>query len=124
MSESLEPEQQKRRRKLGSMLADARLVTQDQLEQGLQESLLSSKRLGYTIVQAGVVTEEDLARCLSSQLGFPFVDLAHQQPDSRLTTIIPETLAKSYKAVPILLEGKKLIHGIADKMDFSTIHDM
>ncbi|TLY37621.1 MAG: type II secretion system protein GspE [Nitrospirae bacterium] len=124
MSESLEPEQQKRRRKLGSMLADARLVTQDQLEQGLQESLLSSKRLGETLVQAGVVTEEALARCLSSQLGFPFVDLAHQQPDSRLTTIIPETLAKRYQAVPIRLEGKTLIVAMADPLDFRAIQDL
>src|SRR2546426_6223681 len=123
----LKPEESgspKRRRKLGQVLMEAGLLSQDQLTKALEECARSGKRLGEYLVDQGIVSEHDLTSCLSNQLGFLFVDLAKEALNPELSSTIPEPLAKRYQAVPLRQEGKSLTVAMDNPLDFEAIQDI
>src|SRR5438309_1174959 len=68
----------KRRRKLGEVLLEAGLLTQDQLTKALEDCARSGQRLGEYLVDQAIVSERDIASRLSHQLGYLFVDLTKE----------------------------------------------
>ena len=114
----------KRRRKLGEVLMEAGLLTQDQLTTALEECARSGKRLGEYLVDQDIVSEHDIARRLSHQLGYLFFDLTKEALNPDLSATFPEPLAKRYQAVPIKLDGKSLTVAMADPLDFEAIRDL
>ncbi len=114
----------KRRRKLGETLIEAGLLSRTQLERAVEECGRTSKRLGEVLVDLAIVSEYDLTRCLSNQLGFLFVDLAKETLNTDLSLAVPEPLAKRYQAVPLRLEGKSLTVAMVDPLDFEAIRDL
>ncbi len=123
----LKPEESgspKRRRKLGEVLLEAGLLTQDQLTKALEECARSGKRLGEYLVDQTIVSEHDLTSCLSNQLGFLLVDLAREDLNPELASIVPEPIAKRYQAVPLRQEGKSLTVAMDNPLDFEAIQDI
>ena len=114
----------KRRRKLGEVLMEAGLLTQDQLTKALEECARSGQRLGEHLVDQGIVSERDIAWRLSHQLGYLFVDLTKETLNPDLSVTIPEPLARRYRAVPLILDGKSLTVAMADPLDFDAIQDI
>jgi len=115
---------QKRRRRLGEVLLDEGLLSQDQLTKALEEVTRTGKRLGEVLVAQDIVSEHDITWRLSHQLGYLFVDLTQERPDAAVSAIIPELLAKRYQAVPVRLDGKALTIAMADPLDFEAIQDL
>jgi type IV pilus assembly protein PilB len=115
---------QKRRRRLGEVLLDEGLLSQDQLTKALEEGTRTGKRLGEVLVAQDIVSEHDVTWRLSHQLGYLFVDLTKERPDPAVSAIIPEPLAKRYQAVPVRLDGKSLTIAMADPLDFAAIQDL
>src|SRR5437879_3501756 len=98
VKDSLKAEQSgapKRRRKLGAVLMEAGLLTQDQLTKALEECARAGKRLGEYLVDQAIVSEHDIAWRLSHQLGYHFVDLTKEELNPDLSVTIPEPLARS-----------------------------
>ena len=114
----------KRRRKLGEVLVEAGLLSQDQLAKALEECAKVGKRLGEYLVDQELVSEHDIAWRLSHQLGYLFVDLTQEALDPELSSTIPAPIAKRYHAVPIKLDGKSLTVAMADPLDFEAIRDL
>jgi type IV pilus assembly protein PilB len=61
-------------KKLGEILLDYNLITQDQLDLGIEKQKIAKKRLGEILTELGFVTEEKLTQALSAQLGKPSLD--------------------------------------------------
>jgi type IV pilus assembly protein PilB len=114
----------KRRRKLGEVLMEAGLLSQEQLNKALEECAKAGKRLGEYLVDQDIVSEHDIAWRLSHQLGYLFVDLTKEELNPELSSTIPEPLAKRYQAVPFKLDGKSLTVAMVDPLDFEAIRDM
>ena len=114
----------KRRRKLGEVLIEAGLLSQDQLTTALVECAQSGKRLGEYLVDQAIVSEHDITSCLSNQLGFLFVDLTKEDLNPELASTIPEPIAKRYQAVPLRQEGKSLTVAMDNPLDFEAIQDI
>ena len=62
-------------KRLGEILLEQGLITEDLLEQGLRRQGQSAKRLGSTLVKLGLLEVGVLARVLASQAGVPGCDL-------------------------------------------------
>jgi type IV pilus assembly protein PilB len=114
----------KRRRKLGEVLLEAGLLSQNQLTKALEECARSGTRLGEYLVDQAIVSERDLTACLSNQLGFLFVNLAKEDLNPELSSTIPEPIAKRYQAVPLRQEGKSLTVAMDNPLDFEAIQDI
>lgn len=112
---------QKTRRKIGEVLIEGGLITQDQLQEALEESRRTGIRLGQVLVNSRLISEADLIRSLSDQLDIPGVSLTASPPQDELVSFIPEGLAKRYKVIPHSMDGEELVVAMADPLNVFAI---
>ena len=60
---------------LGTLIFREGLLTEEQLEEALQDGMQRGKRLGEVLLERGLVSENDLGRLLAGQKGLQFVQL-------------------------------------------------
>lgn len=112
-------------KKIGELLVESGLITQEQLDEALSASAQSKgQRLGSILVKKGYTTEIDIAQTLSFQLNIPFVDIASASVDPEAIKLVNEKLAKKYLLVPLYQEKKILKVAMADPLNLSAIDDV
>lgn len=111
------------RKRLGDLLVDSGLITDEQLQATLSEKTANQK-LGDALLQRGYITEQQLIEVLEFQLGIPHVSLYRYPFDQKLFTIISKTTAKRNLLLPLKKEGDKLFIAMADPMDYFAIDDL
>jgi len=90
----------KKKKQLGQILVEEGLITPDQLEFALKEQERVPKSIGRILIDHRMIREVDLVRALALQVGLEFVDLSETPPDPTLSALIPESVAKRYRALP------------------------
>lgn len=117
----------RRRIRIGTLLVDQGLITEEQLSEGLEEQKESKKRLGETLMSMGFVTQEAFANVLSSQLGIEFVELKREDIDDSAVQLVSEEIMKKYELIPFAFDEENL-NGIcvamADPMNLDAIDDL
>ena len=111
------------RKRLGELLIEQGLITQEQLAGTLGDKG-SSQRLGEALLQKGFITDQQLAEVLENQLGIPHVNLIQYPFDTSLFSLISKETAKRNLIVPLKKEGNKLFVAMVNPMDFITIDDL
>lgn len=111
------------RKRLGDLLIDAGLISNEQLQQTLQEKSREQK-LGDALLQRGYITEQQLIEVLEFQLGIPHISLYRYPFDTSIFNIVPKEVAKRNLMIPLKKEGNKLFVAMADPMDFIAIDDL
>lgn len=111
------------RKRLGDLLVESGLLTEEKLQTALQEKGKNQK-LGDAILQKGYITEQQLIEVLEFQLGIPHVSLFRYPFDPKLFHLIPKESAKRNLMIPLKKEGDRLYVAMADPMDFYTIEDL
>ncbi|RNA70220.1 GspE/PulE family protein [Alteribacter keqinensis] len=110
-------------RRLGDILVEAGVVTKEQVEKTVSAKRRSQK-LGDALLEHGLVTETQLIEVLEFQLGIPHVTLSRHPVDSQLTNLVPKDMAKRHLVLPFQKEGDKLRVAMADPMDYVAIDDL
>ena len=109
-------------KKLGTLLLEAGLISNAQLEMALQNQKARGGRLGSTLVAHGILNEESLMAFLSQQLGVPRVDLNNLQIAENVLQRIPRRLAEQAHILPIAFkEPRTLVLAMVDPMDLSAV---
>ncbi|PMC37155.1 type II secretion system protein GspE [Bacillus sp. UMB0899] len=111
------------RKRLGDLLIDSGLITEEQLQSALAEKQ-KGQRLGDALLERGYITEQQLIEVLEFQLGIPHVSLYRFPFDQKLIKLVPKEMAKRNLLIPIKVEGDKLFVAMADPMDFFAIDDL
>ena len=111
------------RKRLGDLLIESGLLTDEQLMSTLKEKS-RDERLGDALLQRGYITEQQLIEVLEFQLGIPHVNLFRYPFDPKLFNIVPKGLAQQKMIVPLKKDGDKLFVAMADPMDYNTIEDL
>lgn len=111
------------RKRLGDLLVETGLISEEQLQTTLREKS-EAQKLGDALLQRGYITEQQLIEVLEFQLGIPHVSLFRYPFDSKLFTLIPKETAKRNYMIPLKKEGDKLFVAMADPMDFYAIEDL
>ncbi|UZJ81058.1 GspE/PulE family protein [Fictibacillus sp. KU28468] len=111
------------RKRLGDILVDAGLLSEEQLMQTLKEKIKSQK-LGDALIERGYITEQQLIEVLEFQLGIPHISLFRYPIEEPIVSIVPGDVAKRYQLIPLKKEGDKLLVAMADPMDFTAIDDL
>ena len=102
---------------LGTLIFRAGLLSEEQLEQALGESMRTGRRLGQVLLQWGWLNEADLARLLAGQRGFEFVELAETDVEREAAKLLSEELMRRYHVVPFAFEGDAVVVAIEDPRD-------
>jgi type IV pilus assembly protein PilB len=112
------------RKKLGECLIQAGLITEDDLQAALTEHKRTGERLGAVLVRLNLATERQIAKALAYQLGFPYLNLAENPPDSTVVTLIQREVALKRSCVAIRLDKNLLTVAMADPLLFSLVQDL
>jgi type IV pilus assembly protein PilB len=111
-------------KQLGQILIEQGFITPEQLEQALEEHRRTPKSLGRTLIDMGMIKEGDLVRALAEQVGLEFVDLSEYSVDPTATTLLPEALARRYRAIPIGERDGKLLVAMSDPANVYALDDI
>ena len=115
------------RKKLGELLLEDGLITNDQLTEALnlQKRGTEKKPVGELLVQLGYLSEEGLALTLSKKLGAKYVSLSDKSLEIRfeqeLDKLIDEKFARSNLVLPMSKTEKSISIAIWDPLDFGVV---
>lgn len=110
MITSLQP----KTKRLGELLVEKGLITEEQCQNALDEQKKRGKRLGQTIIDMGLVKEDELLQVLSKQMNIPHIWLRKGLIDPKIINIIPSEKARLYKIMPLLRIKANLIIATSD----------
>src|SRR5439155_4322678 len=82
------------------------------------------KSLGRILVDLRLIKETDLVRALAEQIGLEFVDLGDYPVDPSVTALIPESVAKRYRALPIGERDGRLLVAMSDPANVYALDDI
>lgn len=108
-------------KRLGEMLVDAHVLSQDKVDEAVKLQANSGKRLGTVLLENGYITETQLIDVLKIQLGIDFIDVNKETIDPSMASIVPKSIAEQYHVVPIKLEKDKLILAMEDPLNFRAL---
>ncbi len=111
-------------KQLGQILMEQGLLNQDQLDLALEEHRNTPKSLGRVLIDMGLIREAHLVRALAEQVGLEFADLTEYQIDLQATTLLPESLARRYRAIPIGERDGKLLVAMSDPANVYALDDI
>ncbi|MFH0762592.1 MAG: type II secretion system ATPase GspE [Candidatus Omnitrophota bacterium] len=77
------------------------ILTPEQIEAAKKESKRTGLNLEKALEKLGLINEEDIARARADEMDVPYMDLNDYIIDASLVELIPEKLAKKYRAVPL-----------------------
>jgi MSHA biogenesis protein MshE len=114
----------KKRVKLGELLIEQAVITTEQLEQALKEQRRSGRKLGRVLTDLGILGENELNQALANHLQLPYLDLRHTAVDPQAVRLLPESLARRYRALVLQADNRGLLIGMADPSDLFAVDEL
>ncbi len=112
-------------KKIGELLVDAGLITQEQLDIALGEGRQKGKRLGNLLVEKGFATELDIAETIAYQLNIPYIDLHTAVIEPEAIKLVPEKLARKHIIIPLYTEKRNILRiAMTDPLNMEALDDI
>lgn len=113
--------QVKQKIRLGDLLVQNGVITEEQLTGALGAQRESGRKLGYVLIEQGAVTESQLLEFLSQHLQVPLIDIGQYNISSDHVKLLPEVLARRHRALVMDDKGDHLLVGMSDPADLAGI---
>lgn len=110
--------------RLGEILVQQKLLSEDQLKTALEEQKKTGRRLGRVFIELGFITEEQISRALARQLGADYIDLKHYNIKRDLVSRLPETQARRFRVMVLADRGEAYLVGMADPTDLAAYDEI
>ena len=110
--------------KLGEILVNQGLISEDMLAQALEEQKADGEKIGTTLIKMGFISEEELLQALSKHFGVRGVDLKAREPSDSVLKLLPGDIAAKYLVVPVSRFGRKLTLAMLNPHDMAAIEDI
>ncbi len=110
--------------RLGDVLVQQKLISQEQLMQTLELQRTTGKKMGRLLIETGIITEELLANGLARQLRIPFVNLKTFPFRADVIKLLPESTARRFKALALEDKGDILLVALADPLDLFAYDEL
>lgn len=112
------------KRKLGELLIETGLISEENLGKALTLQKDSNKRLGQVLVGMNLISEEEIAFGLAMQLRIPYIDLSNFEIEHRVIESIPEEVARKFYCIPLSLKNSILDVAMSDPLDLNMLKDL
>ena len=110
--------------RLGDVLVQQRLISQEQLQQTLELQRTTGKKVGRLLIETGIITEELLANGLARQLRIPFVNLKTFPFRAEVVKLLPESAARRFRALVLEDKGDTLLVALGDPLDLFAFDEL
>ncbi|KAJ8741242.1 MSHA fimbrial ATPase MshE [Aeromonas veronii] len=107
--------------RLGDLLVQEQIISDDQLQLALQQQRQTGRKLGTTLIDLGFISEVQLLQFLARQLDVPFFDLNNLTIDAAAVPLLPEVQARRYRALVVNLTDDKVTVAMSDPADLSAL---
>ena len=106
-------------------LVEEGLVTREQLDEALALREGGDRReVPELLVALGHVREAEYARALAARLRLEYVDLAETEVDAGAATLVERGVLRRYGALPVKMEGGRLLVAMQDPTNLYAIEDL
>lgn len=119
----MKPERRKKIR-LGELLIEQKVINEAQLAQALAEQKRTGRKLGRVLTDLGIVEEQQLNDALARHLQIPFVDLRQMTLEAAVVKLLPEALARRFRALVLQQDKNGLTIGMADPTDLFVYDEL
>ncbi len=109
------------RERLGDLLLKWGLVTEAELEAALEIQAKNGGRLGRILANRGVITEEQLAQTLAEQKNLTLIDLSTYDVDPSVARLVPAHVARRHQVLPVRVENDRLVVAMANPLDIEAV---
>jgi len=111
----------KGKKRLGEMLIENSLISEDRLKQALIEQKKAGLKLGQYLTRQGIVSEQQIIDMLSQQLKIAKYHPDHYPLAVELASYIPIEVAQKYQVAPLRKKGRLLTIAIVDPLDINSL---
>src|SRR6185369_982773 len=109
-------------KQLGDILVEAEIISKKTLERALERQKADKKRLGATLEEMGVITEEELAEALATQFNFKTIhNFVNHFFAQELLDLVPSDFAMKKLVFPLKRKDNILAMAITDPFDQETL---
>ncbi|NLM26242.1 MAG: Flp pilus assembly complex ATPase component TadA [Firmicutes bacterium] len=112
------------RKRLGDLLQEKGLLTEEELNAALKLQRESGEKLGDALVKLGLIQPEQMADVLSEHLGIPRVDPNRCYIPSELVNMVPDDLLNRNQILPIELENNLMTVAMTDPLNILIIDEL
>jgi len=113
-----------RKIKIGEVLLKLGFITDEQLQNALEEHKEKGIKLGDALIQLKYIDESGLGTALADQLKIPYIDLKHYPIKPEIIRKVPERVARRYRSLLIdIVQGEYLI-GMSDPTDLMAFDEL
>ena len=109
------------RKRLGDLLVEEGVISNDQLMAALKNQKSKGIKLGASLIDLGYINEEQLLKFLAKQLNIPFYDLSKVKIDPAAVQLIPEVQARRLRALCIHAEPDRATVVMSDPADLNAM---
>jgi len=108
----------------GHMLVEAKLITEEQLRHVEELQAKDGNKIERILLQERLITPQQLAFFISLQLRIPFVNLRKEGVRPNAVALIPEAIARKYSVIPIDVTDSALVVAMEDPGDIQVIEEL
>ena len=110
--------------RLGELLLDHKVITEEQLQTALAEQKRSGRKLGRVLTDLNIVREEKLHEVLAQHLQIPFIDVRQLTFDQQTVRLLPEVHARRFRSLVLQSDARGLLIGMADPTDLMAYDEL
>ncbi|MFP4191179.1 MAG: hypothetical protein ACLFU6_03815, partial [Candidatus Hydrogenedentota bacterium] len=109
------------RRRLGEMLLDEGVISQEQLDEAVRAKEEKGGFIGQALVELGYVDQRTLISFLVKQCKIPYISLLDYEISKDLLALIPQETCLQYRLLPIDKMGRILTVAMVDPLDANAL---
>src|ERR1035437_4371527 len=103
--------------RIGNLLVQDKLISEEQLSLALEQQKRSGRKLGRVLIENGFATEEGISETLAKQLKIPYLNLKHYNINLQVARMLPEMLARRFRALLLEDKGNTYLVAMGDPTD-------
>ena len=110
--------------KIGEILVASGVIKEEQLTDALRSQSQLGGTLGENLIRLAFLTEEELLKSLSDQLGMQHINLTKVEVPAAVQRLVKMETVRLRRLLPIGFEGKRLVVGMVDPTDLSALTEV
>lgn len=107
---------------LGQLFVDEGLITSEQLS--IAREAQSQKRIDQSLIELGMLSEDDVLKTFSSEFGIRYVDLKTITVDEELLTEFPTSSIYRHLLLPLYRENGHVVVATGDPLDLEGLDEL
>ncbi len=111
-------------KRMGEILIEAGIITEEKLQLALGEQKQTGEKLGATLQRLGICSEGEIAKVLAGQAGVDSVELSEMAIERAAAELVDRKFAEQRSVLALNQHGRTLKVAMSNPMDLGTIDDL